>query len=380
LVRLDNSELLVIALLIGLWFEKQIFLNLKSEVEMTHSKKNGLIIFTGFVLAKVLSRIALGLFSRTGLIPPLFIIIPSLLIFVCYVVYSIRWTKRETDFTKIHKSNIAILCGAIALDLITFGWEKIFHLQFNVPLGMLDLPFNEIDDVSLMWAFFGRSFPFIVTIGVLEMVGSLFLLFSKTRTLGIFTLLPIMITILSFDIFYHLDFGVISHAVILILALFYLLFQDFEKIRDFFFSKDWNTAHLLSTSPVIKTTIRFIIIFLPLFLILLRLPRDKNPQLTGKYQVQKLEINGIDKKAKSVYDSTLTRVYFDVANDIVFDFNTTNTRFIGTYELNEDKIFAKWRYPRNDIPTFTGTVKIEENRRILSGVMGKDTLVIALER
>ena len=117
-----------------------------------------------------------------------------------------------------------------------------------------------------------------------------------------------------------------------------------------------------------------------MLLILLRLPRDKNPQLTGKYQVQKLEINGIDKKAKSVYDSTLTRVYFDVANDIVFDFNTTNRRFIGTYELNEDKIIAKWRYPKKDIPTFTGTVKIKENHRILSGVMGKDTLVIILEK
>lgn len=344
---------------------------------MNYSKKNGLIIFTGIVLLKVLSRLCYFVLKP---IPLLFLTIPSLIILVCYVGYSLWWVKREKDFTKIYKTNIAILSGAIALDLITFGWQKYFHFQFNVPLGMLDLPFNEIDDVSLMWAFFGRSFPFIVTIGLLEMVGSSFLLFSKTRTLGIFTLLPIMITILSIDIFYHLDFGVIIHAVMLILALFYLLFQDFEKIRDFFFSKDWNTAYLLSTSPVIKTTIRFIIIFFPLLLILLRLPRDKNPQLTGKYQVQKLEINGIDKKAKSVYDSTLTRVYFDVANDIVFDFNTTNRRFIGTYELNEDKIIAKWRYPKKDIPTFTGTVKIKENHRILSGVMGKDTLVIILEK
>lgn len=347
---------------------------------MNHSKKNGpivLIAFTGLVLVKALSRIS---YFSLKPIPLLFLTIPSLIILVCYVGYSLWRVKREKDFTKIYKTNIAILCGAIALDLITFGWQKFYHFQFNVPLGMLDLPFTEIDDVSLMWAFFGRSFPFIVTIGLLEMVGSLFLLFSKTRALGIFTLLPIMITILSFDIFYHLDFGVISHAVILILALFYLLFQDFEKIKDFFFSKDWNTSHLLSTSPAIKTATRFIIIFLPLLLVLLRLPRDKNPQLTGKYQVQKLEINGVDKKAKSVYDSTLTRVYFDVANDIVFDFNTTNNRFIGTYELSEGKIIARWRYPRKDIPPFTGTVKIEENRRILSGVMGNDTLVIVLEK
>jgi hypothetical protein len=350
---------------------------------MNHSKKNGPIvffIFTGLVLGKVISRISLATLSRTGLIPPLFIIIPCILIFVGYVVYSISWVKRETDFTKFYKSNIAILCGSIALDLIYFGWQKIYHLQFNVPLGMLDLPFNEIDDVSLMWAFFGRSYPFIVTIGLLEMVGALFLLFSKTRTLGIFTLLPILITILSIDIFYHLDFGVVIHAIMHVLALFYLLFQDFEKIRDFFFSKNWNTSDLLSTSPGIKTTIRFTILFLPLLLILLGSPRDKNPQLTGKYQVQKLDINGVDKKAKSVYDSTLTRIYFDVANDIVFDFNTTNNRFIGTYELNGDEIIAKWRYPRKDIPPFIGNVQIEGNRRILSGVMGKDTLAIVLEK
>ncbi len=344
---------------------------------MNYLKKNGLIIFTGLVFVKVLSRLCSFVLKP---IPLLFLIIPSLIMLVCYVVYSLWWVKREMDFTKIYKTNIAILCGAIALDLISFCWQKIFHFQFNVPLGMLDLPFTEIDDVSLMWAFFGRSYPFIVTIGLLQMAGSLLLLFSKTRSLGVFMLLPIMLTILSIDIFYHLDFGVLSHAIMHVVALFYLLFQDVEKIRDFFFATNWNTSHLLSTSPIIKTSLRLIILFLPLFLVLLRLPRDKNAQLTGKYQVQELAINGIDKKATSVYDSTLTRVYFDVVNDIVFDFNTTNTRFIGTYELNEGKIIAKWHYPRKDIPPFTGNITIEENRRILSGVMGKDTLEIVLER
>jgi hypothetical protein len=52
-----------------------------------------------------------------------------------------------------------MLCGAVAFDLITFGWQKIYHLQFIVPLGMLDLPFTEIDDVSLMWAFLDIHIP-----------------------------------------------------------------------------------------------------------------------------------------------------------------------------------------------------------------------------
>ena len=101
---------------------------------MNYSKKNGLIIFTGIVLLKVLSRLCYFVLKP---IPLLFLTIPSLIILVCYVGYSLWWVKREKDFTKIYKTNIAILSGAIALDLITFGWQKYFHFQFNVPFPEL---------------------------------------------------------------------------------------------------------------------------------------------------------------------------------------------------------------------------------------------------
>jgi hypothetical protein len=94
-----------------------------------------------------------------------------------------------------------MLCGAVAFDKITFGWQKFIIYNLLFPLGMLDLPFSKVDDVSLMWAFFGHSYPFTVTIGLLQMLGSFLLLFSKTRLLGVFMLLPILVTILNIDTF-----------------------------------------------------------------------------------------------------------------------------------------------------------------------------------
>ncbi|MDI9873893.1 hypothetical protein [Flectobacillus rivi] len=335
-----------------------------------------LSIISGLVVAKVLSRIGLACFK---FIPSSIIISISIIFLLFYVFYFIRKAKKELDFSKIYKLQLAMLCGAVAFDLITFGWQKIYHLQFIVPLGMLDLPFSKVDDVSLMWAFFGHSYPFTVTIGLLQMLGSFLLLFSKTRLLGVFMLLPILVTILTIDIFYHLDMGVILHALILIIALLYLVFQDFEQLQNFFFNQKLKTSDLLELRQTIKTGIRVGILLLPLVFVLLRLPIDKNPQLTGKYQVQKIKINDVDTTAKSPYDSTLTRVYFDIGNDIVFDFNTTERRYIGTYQLKNNQIEAQWRYPSKDLPIFRGKISLASNQILLLGKMGKDSLEIHLK-
>ncbi|MDI9858268.1 hypothetical protein [Flectobacillus roseus] len=335
-----------------------------------------LSIISGLVVAKVLSRIGLAFLKA---VPTSIIISISVVFLFSYVVYFLRRAKKETNFDKIYKLQLALLCGAVAFDLITFGWQKIYHLQFIVPLGMLDLPFTEIDDVSLMWAFFGHSYPFTVTIGLTQMLGSLLLLFSRTRLLGVFILLPILVTILFIDIFYHLDIGVILHALMLIMALVYLIFQNIEFVQAFFLNQKLNTSDLLDQSSFKKTITRVLILFLPLVLILLRLPIDKNPQLTGKYHVQTIKINHVNTTAKSPYDSTLTRVYFDIGNDIVFDFNTTERRYIGTYQLKNNQIVAKWHFPRKDLPIFSGKISLANNQILLVGKMGKDSVEIYLK-
>jgi hypothetical protein len=86
-----------------------------------------------------------------------------------------------------------ILAGWIALDLAMIGWQKLFHLQGQVPLGQLEEPFSSFPGETLTWAFFGRSFPFFCLIGVLQIVGAYLLLFTRTRLFGAIFLLSVIL-------------------------------------------------------------------------------------------------------------------------------------------------------------------------------------------
>ena len=78
----------------------------------------------------------------------------------------------------------ALIRYFIALDLCMFGFQKIFHLQFVIPLGVLDNPFSSLSGEEMIWAFFGHFYAFTVIIAVLQIGGSLLLLFRKTWLLG----------------------------------------------------------------------------------------------------------------------------------------------------------------------------------------------------
>ncbi|MRG48995.1 hypothetical protein GFS24_28055 [Chitinophaga sp. SYP-B3965] len=82
--------------------------------------------------------------------------ISSLCLLVC-LGYAFVWRKRNS--LVFFQSLIAY---ALAFDLASFGWQKICHLQMVVPLGVLDLPFNSLDGETLTWAYFRRSYPYMV--------------------------------------------------------------------------------------------------------------------------------------------------------------------------------------------------------------------------
>src|SRR5689334_1031424 len=85
------------------------------------------------VIFRVLARYG------AGFIPPYITWTISFLALPALLLYSIFLIRRNRD---LHGALSTILVLLLAYDLYTFGWQKIFHLQMVVPLGMLDLPFN----------------------------------------------------------------------------------------------------------------------------------------------------------------------------------------------------------------------------------------------
>lgn len=111
---------------------------------------------------------------------------------------------------------------------------------------------------------------------------------------------------------------------------------------------------------------------------------DWHPELTGKYVVADLKINGLPQKASYSTDSVLTSVYFDLDNEVVWRWNDYRRQRIGSYQLNhEGQMTMKWRYPNSELPSFEGQlIKVKEGFQLKGKMDNSDyeMLLIADEK
>ena len=179
---------------------------------MGNIRKLAICLLIGGVAAFVLQRIIYRIiweFGNKHIPPPVYAIAGLVLV----VVAALLFRRRVAVVWQ------GILAGWIALDLAMIGWQKLFHLQGQVPLGRLDEPFSSFSGEDLTWAFFGHSFPFFCLIGVLQIVGAFLLMFGRTRLFGTIFLLPVVLNIVLLNIFYGFEAGDTVHAVVLLIGL-----------------------------------------------------------------------------------------------------------------------------------------------------------------
>lgn len=349
------------------------------------SRKLLVCLLAGMIVAAVLRRIMDRYFFTW--IPPVTIWTLSLSCLLACVSYAFVWQGQEkkggNSFDKLIFFQ-SLIAYTLALDLASFGWQKIFHLQMVVPLGILDLPFNSLDGETLTWAYFRRSYPFTVTIAISQMLSAYLLLWPRTRLLGLICMIPILLNIMLIDFFYHLPVGVLLHALILMAGVIYLLMQYRAYFMNFFFRTMPATITTVTFNKRTLHILRAAIILLPLILLATYTYPDKHPQFTGKYRVSQLMVNGSPVVAHSTKDSVLTMVYMDWHDDFVLEFNSYNNRYIGTYSYNPetDSLHVEWRYPVAFNTSFSGSLKKTDQKGDYSfvGRLGADLLEMRLEK
>lgn len=307
------------------------------------------------------------------------------LFFISAIVFVFIWHNKEKR-QKIDSLSVlaflqSVVCYFIATDLCMFAWRKIFHLQFYAPTALLDKPFNNLTGEQLTIGYFGYSYPFALCIAAIQIAGSFLLLFKRTRLLGVFILLPIVVNIILIDLFYNIETGALFQAIALISGLSYILFTEWDRIVEFFLSIRGNKQPSYFKNIFFKNLIRGLVVLIPfaVCIFLYDFP-NRHPELTGKYEVKNLMIKHTGLSV--LRDSTLTLVYFDDNNDMVFEYNSQSRRQIGHFNFNRNsrQLRTIWRYPQNLHDTLFATLsKINEaNKMILSGVMGKYTIVADL--
>jgi hypothetical protein len=312
-------------------------------------------LVTGAVLLRV-GRWVIGPWA-----PYVALLTGAVLVLLGAISYGLYW-QRQPAGRPADAAVVAFWHGllryAVAFDLALIGWQKIFNLQFFVPLGMLDLPFRSFSGEDLTWAYFAHSYAYRCTIGALQIGGALLLLFHRTRLLGVLTLLPVMVNILLIDYFYHLPVGVFWQALIHLTCLLYLLGLDYERLVTFFLRTPTHLPRLAIRRPLVRTLLRLSVVYGPLLLLSAHEFPDTYPQLTGKYAVRHVYLNGQLLTARSCQDSVLTTVYLDIGHDCVFEFNDTKRRLFGnyTYEASRRQLRVVWRRPTPRPDTLTATL------------------------
>lgn len=329
-------------------------------------------LVSGFSFHRIAKRLA------GHWLPPVVIIAIGSMLIAGALLYIVIWHYREKRQTTDTASTFAFWQGmirfAVAFDLSMFGWQKISGgFQFFTPLAMLDEPFSALSPEWLTWSYFGRSYPMIVSIAVCQIAGAFLLLFRRTRLIGIFILLPVLVNILLIDIFYRLHPWVAIHAFVLLSAVTYLLLSEYDRLAAFFLSREGGDLPVTALKGRTKNVLRIAVLVVPLLLIIPYLLRNRPPELHGKYVVQKIRINNVDRTADMRCDSVLQVVYFDLANECVFEFRDHRQRTFGTFEHQpgNDRLRITWRHPQGIAP-MEGALSSAEGRWKLSGRSGND--------
>ncbi len=144
-------------------------------------------------------------------------------------------------FLKVWKSNQTnilsylrvFLTYYLALILLKYGFDKIFKAQFYLPEpNLLYTPMGYLDKDILYWSTLGLSRSYSIFGGLMEVIPALLLLHRKTRTLGLFILVGVLLHVVSIN--FSFDISVKLFSVFLLLVTLTLLAPNLKNLIWFF--------------------------------------------------------------------------------------------------------------------------------------------------
>ncbi|PCE66523.1 MauE/DoxX family redox-associated membrane protein [Sediminicola luteus] len=133
------------------------------------------------------------------------------------------------EFTKNDKLDIFenAISWIVVLAMFIYGGAKLFQFDGATEI---DKTVSELSGMELMWAFYGYSKSFAITLGVFEILGGLLILFKKTRLIGCVFTSTILVNIILQDIFYGVNEGALRAAILYQVLLLVILWLHKDRI------------------------------------------------------------------------------------------------------------------------------------------------------
>lgn len=157
---------------------------------------------------------------------------------------SLIWHLREkrgwSRSLAIHAWSLGLIRYWLAFMISLYGYAKILRTQFAPQFTRNDTPVGHLSGFQLTWTYFGHSYTFAAILALLQIGGSILLLFRRTTLLGAVILLPVMVNIVLINLFYKIDPGAFLNSIFFTLALGFILYLHRRELIALFLQKASN--------------------------------------------------------------------------------------------------------------------------------------------
>ena len=237
------------------------------------------------------------------------------------IIYPFIWQRKEQK-GKINSERLRSWIGGIirywlAASICMYGFAKILKTQFEQSLSTNDSLVQSLSGFDLTWNYFSHSYTLAVIIAILQIGGSVLLLFRRTTLLGVVILFPVMFNILLINWFYQIAAYAFLNSILYTLGLFYLFVFRWKDIKAILFKPVYTYPAI--RLGFVKYLLRIFVVIYPLLVIYHFAYTNKPLFLVGKWQVDQMIRNNETLQSNAwLTDSTVWKNIYIEENGVVF--------------------------------------------------------------
>ncbi len=314
--------------------------------------------------------------DRIKLLPAIAVMI------VVSAIAAIAWQKSNKG-AGLHKWFLGIIIFYVAYAISTYGFAKLMRTQFQPPQYILDTPVGDLNGFWLTWVYYGHSQTLAFILGIIQIGGSILLLFRKTRLGGVFILLPVMVNIDLINHFYAISPLAYFNSSHYTFILLFLLFFDYDKLKAVFsFDESLKVNRkliLLNITRIAVITFAFLNIFF------LKQGISPKTKLNGEWQVQSVKKNKTLIALTGYQDSVWSKLYFEWRYGCLFKYNADRFEdkdLYGDYTINEKQHTILTTLYSNDKPdsVLFHYQLLNDSLMNMYGTYHKDSILLKLKK
>lgn len=130
----------------------------------------------------------------------------------------------KNDKTEIFENAISWI---VALAMCIYGASKMIQFEGAAEIDKL---VADMTGMELMWAFYGYSKYFAITLGIFELTGAVLIMNKRTRIIGCLFTSTILVNVIIQDIYFGVHLGALKAAILYQIWILVILWLNRERV------------------------------------------------------------------------------------------------------------------------------------------------------